>query len=304
MIMRRFSFALFMSFMILINCTGAECEEPDQSAGTKSLLIGLIPEQNIFKQIERYTPIADYLSAKTGAKVRLKVLTRYGNIVDNFVSLGLDGAFFGSFTYVMAHMKLDVEVLARPEAIDGTSTYHGVIFVRKDSRINSIRQMQGKRFVFVDKATTAGFLFPLVYFKKQGVKDYKTYFTETYFAGTHKDAIYDVLNKKADIGAAKNTVFQEMAQKDKRIRLELKILTRSADVPENALAVRNNLDTSFQKAIQETLLNMHNDPAGQLVLKGFNARKFIVTTEKEYEPVIEFAREINLDMARYDYMND
>ena len=295
---------LFLSFIILITCTFAEGKEPYQSPSKKSLLIGLIPEQNVFRQIERYTPIADYLSAKTGMNVRLKVLTRYGNIVDNFVSLELDGAFFGSFTYVLAHMKLDVEVLARPEAVDGTSTYHGIIFVRKDSGIKGVREMKGKRFVFVDKATTAGFLFPLVYFEKQGVKNYKTHFKETYFAGTHKDAIYDVLNRKADIGAAKNTAFQEMAQRDARVSLELQILTRSPDVPENALAVRKSLDASVQEAIRGALLNMHTDPAGQLVLKDFGARKFIVTTEKEYDPVIEFAREIKLDMAGYDYMNE
>ena len=59
-------------------------------------MIGLIPEQNIFKQLERYQPLADYLSKKIGASIELKVLTRYGNIIDNFVSLGLDAAFFGS----------------------------------------------------------------------------------------------------------------------------------------------------------------------------------------------------------------
>jgi phosphonate transport system substrate-binding protein len=116
----------------------------------KPLLIGLIPEQNIFKQVERYEPIANYLSKKCGIKIKLKVLTRYGNIVGNFVSLGMDGAFFGSFTYTLAHIKLGVEVLARPEGLDGRSTYHGLLFVRKDSGIRTIREMKGRRFAFVE----------------------------------------------------------------------------------------------------------------------------------------------------------
>jgi ABC-type phosphate/phosphonate transport system substrate-binding protein len=48
----------------------------------KFLLIGLIPEQNIFKQIERYEPLANYLASKIGIHVKLKVLARYGNIVN------------------------------------------------------------------------------------------------------------------------------------------------------------------------------------------------------------------------------
>ncbi len=301
--MKRIGMA-FLFGLAILSCTQVEGKPPTESTTQKPILIGLIPEQNIFKQIERYEPLANYLGGKLGTEIKLKVLARYGNIVNNFVSLGMDGAFFGSFSYALAQRKLGVQVLARPEGLDGSSTYHGLIFVRKDSRIRSIKEMKGKRFVFVDKATTAGYLLPLAYFKKRGIKDYKAYFNEIYFSGTHEDAIHDVLSKKADIGAAKNSVFERMAQADPRVRLELEILEKSPDVPENALAVRNNLDSSMKKAIQETLLNMHNDPAGKTVLKNFGARKFIQTTDKDYDPVFAYAREIKLDLALYDYMNE
>ncbi len=301
--MKRMGMVFFFGLAILI-WTQAEGKSPEKAIPAKPLLIGLIPEQNIFKQIERYEPLADYMGGKIGSEIRLKVLARYGNLVDNFVSLGMDGAFFGSFSYALAHRKLGVQVLARPEALDGTSTYHGLIFVRRSSGIKTIKDMKGKRFAFVDKATTAGFLLPLVYFRKQGVKDYRTYFKEIYFSGTHEDAIYDVLNKKADVGAAKNTVLERLARIDKRILQDLEILEKSPDVPENALAVRRTLDPLVIKRMQETLLNMHDNPAGQKVLNNFGARRFILTTDKDYDPVFKYAREINLDLAQYDYMNE
>jgi phosphonate transport system substrate-binding protein len=269
----------------------------------KPLLIGLIPEQNIFKQVERYEPLAVYLSQECGIRIKLKVLTRYGNIVGNFVSLGMDGAFFGSFTYALAHRKLGVEVLARPEGPDGTSTYHGLIFVREDSGIRTIREMKGKRFAFVDKATTAGYLLPLAYFMKHGIADYKTYFRETYFTGTHQDTIYDVLNKKADIGAAKNTIYKRISNADRRITNELVILEKSPDVPENGLAVRKGLDDSLKNRLKEALLTMHDDPTGKNILRDFGARRFIETRDNDYKPVYKYAREINLNLATYDYMN-
>lgn len=49
----------------------------------------------------------------------------------------LDGAFFGSFTHVLAHAKLGVEVLARPEGEDGSSTCCGLPVTRKDGGIRS-----------------------------------------------------------------------------------------------------------------------------------------------------------------------
>ncbi len=297
-------------FSVVLLCSGckrsetAPPKEQAKGAGSeKAVLIGLIPEQNIFKQMERYEPLAEYLSNKAGVAIRLTVLPRYGNILNNFVSSGMDGAFFGSFTYALAHEKLGVQVLARPVSLNGTSTYHGLIFVRKDSGIRSVEDMAGKRFAFVDKATTAGYLLPMAYFKKHG-KNYRTYLREGYFSGTHEDAILDVLDRKADIGAAKNTVYERLAETDARIHRDLAILERSPDVPENGLAVRKDLDESLKSKLKTALLNMHRDPEGAVILKNFGARHFIETSDKDYLPVFRYAREIELNLATYDYMND
>jgi phosphonate transport system substrate-binding protein len=288
----------------VVGCHEPPPQPPAETVPAPTLLIGLIPEQDVFKQIERYEPLAAYLSANTGTRVTLRMLPRYGNIIDNFTSSGLDGAFFGSFTYALAHRKLDVTVTARPVALDGTSTYHGLIFVRKDSGIETIAQMAGKRFVFVDKATTAGYLLPLDFFSENGVDDYKTFLSESYFAGTHESAIHDVLNGKADIGAAKNTVFDRLAKDDERIESELVIVMRSPDVPENALALRGDMQPALKHLLKQTLLAMDEDPEGQEILRRFGALEFVETTDEDYEPVYRYAEHIGLDLPTYDYMND
>lgn len=277
---------------------------PARKAERASLRIGLIPEQNIFRQLERYEPLARYLSTQTGTRIELKVLHRYGNLIDNFRSAGLDGAFFGSFTYALAHRKLGVEVLARPVAPDNTSTYYGMIFARKDSKTRSLADMKGKRFVFVDKATTAGYLLPVEYFHGGGVAEYKSYFRETYFSGTHEAAIMDVLEGKAHAGAAKNTVFERLAKENGRVRNELAILAISPRVPENGLAVRGDLEPALKGRLKDALLTMHEDPEGGKTLAAFGATRFIETRDEDYEPVYRYAREVGLDLATYDYKND
>ncbi len=303
---------IVLLLLLMVILLAAGCDRPEkqpkqksetEQQGKKTLVIGLIPEQNIFKQIERYEPLTDYLSKKLSMTLRLTVLPRYGNIVDNFVSTGIDGAFFGSFTYALAHEKLGIEALARPVDLNGASTYHGLIFVRKDSGIKSINDMRRKRFAFVDKATTAGYLLPLAYFKEHG-ENYKTFLKESYFTGTHEDAIYDVLNKKADIGSAKNTVYERLSASDERIKRDLTILERSPDVPENGLAVRKDLEDSLKKKLKETLIMMNGDSEGVAILTKFGASRFIETNDRDYEPVYRYAQKIELNLTRYDYMNE
>ena len=277
-----------------------EYESPSQ----KKFYMGLIPEQDLFSQKERYTPLANYISQKAGVNVEIKILSRYGNIIDNFISGQLDAAFFGSFTGALAIQAIGVTPIARPLWLNDTSTYYGMIFVRKDSSIKDAADMKGKRFAFVDKATTAGWLLPLNYFHEIGIENYRGWFAETYFTGTHEDAIYDVLNGKADIGAAKNTVFFRLAEKDKRLLDELQVLAESPKVPANSFAVRKDLDPALKIKMRNILLEMHFDEKGKEILRNFGAKKFIETKVDDYEPVFAYANRVKLDLKKYNYWND
>ncbi len=304
--MRKSYIALYMCIFIISGCTEAERTskgEAEEPARGITITIGLIPERNIFDQFDRYEPLAQYLSEKAGIDIKLKVLTRYGNIIDNFRSSELDGAFFGSFTYALAHSMLGVEVLARPLLTNGKSTYSGLIFARKGSGVKTVNDFEGMTFAFVDKATTAGYLAPLAYFKKMGIRDYKSYFKETYFAGTHQDAIYDVLNKKADIGAAKNTVYERLASVDEKIQKELFILEESLGVPTNGLAVKKDLAATVKTRLKKALLNMHNEPDGRKVLKNFGALKFIETVHEDYGNIYNYyLKQIDPDYVLQDFL--
>jgi phosphonate transport system substrate-binding protein len=144
----------------------------------------------------------------------------------------------------------------------------------------------------------------LAYFHEHEIRKPRQYLAEIYFTGTHENAIADVLDRKADIGAAKNTVFERMAAKDPRIKKDLQILATSPEVPENALALRGNLEETTRRKILDALLGMDQDPEGREVLKKFGARRFVPTTDKDYDTVIQYAREIHIDLATYDYLND
>lgn len=299
--MMKSSIAISLCALLVIGCGKPETPAPRPSPPEKTLLIGLTPEHNIFKQVRRYEPLADYLSKKTGVRVTLKVLTYRGNVIENFQSLKLDGAFFGSFGYVLAHAKLGVVALARPEYPDGSSSYHGVLFVRKDGGIRTVRQMKGKRLALVARATTAGFLFPAVFLKRAGVRNPETFFREVYYAGAHEGTIDDVLDRKADVGGSKNTVYDRFAAENPRIGRELVILGTSDEVPENALALRKDIEDSVKGKLLDALIAMHSDPEGAKVLKAFGARRFIGTTDADYAPVMAYARELGIDPAGFRF---
>ncbi len=273
-------------------------------ASAEELTIGLIPEQNVFKQMKRYKPVGEYIEKRTGIKMNFTVLTRYGNIIKSFQEKKMDGAFWGSFTGALAIKKLGVQPIARPVNLEGASSYKGYIFVHKYSVIDSVERMRHSVIALVDKATTAGYLFPLAYLKRNGVKSMDTYFKEAYFAGSHDAAISAVLNKKAEVGCAKNTIFDMLAKADPKVREDLVILAESPEVPSNSFALRKDIPLALKKQLKRVLLEMSQDSEGRKVLSNFGAREFIETTEADYQPVFKIAEEAGINLAEYKYIND
>lgn len=296
--------------VLLAACGGSEpvpsphiergAQRPSGAGPGWELRIGLIPEFNVFRQLERFEPLAHYLSSTTGARVRLQVLARYGNAVEQFSAEKLDGAFFGSFAYVLAHARHGVEPVARPVDGNGRSTYFGVILVRRDGGIRDGSGLAGKRFAFVDRATTAGYLLPRHYFKSQGITDYRAFLGEYYFAGTHEDAVWDVLEGRADAAAAKSTVIQRLGYEDPRIIHELDALARSPDVPENALCLAPWVDPALRRRVRDALLGMESDPRGREVLQRLGALRFVPTVDADYAAVYRYAEELGIDVATFD----
>jgi phosphonate transport system substrate-binding protein len=295
---------LLAAAMLMGGCTKQKEETHVRKVfGQQELLIGLIPEQNIFRQRERYNLLRKYLSGRLGIAVNFTSLSRYGNIVDRFTAEKMDGAFFGSFTYGLAHWQLGVEPLVRPVNLDGTSTYHGYIFARKDSGIRRSADIKGKRFAFVEHATTAGYLFPLAYFKASGVSDPEKFLGQSFFAGSHDAAILAVLNREADVGAAKNTIYDQLAGENPRIEQELIILATSGVVPQNCLAVRKDLDPELKKELVHVLVDMERDPEGAEVLRKFGARGFVETSDRDYAYLYTLAAQVGIDLKTYNYRN-
>jgi phosphonate transport system substrate-binding protein len=197
-----------------------------------------------------------------------------------------------------------VQPIVRPVNLDGTSSYKGYIFTRKDSVIDSVASMRFAVIAFVDRATTAGYIFPLAYFNEHGVKNLGTYFKESFFTGSHDAAIYAVLNKEADIGCAKNTIFDLLAKSDPSVKENLVILATSPEVPSNGFGLRNDIPTDIRQKLKSVFLEMDEDPEGRRVLKKFGAKEFIKTTASDYKVVIDAAEKAGINLKTYNYMNE
>jgi len=263
----------------------------------EELLIGIEPEHNIFDQMEQYRSLADYLSDELGVEVKFTIMSRYGEVIKRFKSLKLDGAFLTSYTATMGINELKLEPVASPVNLSGESTSQGYIFVRKDSGIRDIKDMQGKSIVFVDPATMEGYLFPLAYLGRHGITEINKFFSRVSYSGGHASTIFAVLDGRADIGAAKNTVFDKLVHNDPSIHEELTLIAQSPKAPEITLCLKNEIDRNLREKLGAVLLAMDKNFDGKAALKQFKALRFVKPDKTDFAKIEEMAQEAQSAIA-------
>ncbi len=293
----------FLVVLIISVLAAAGSGAPAARADNPTIKIGLIPERNIFDQVARYETLAQYLSSKVDADFQLTMLSRYGNIVERIVGHEVQAAFLGSFTGGLASAQLSMEPVARPVNLDGTSTYFGRIFVRKDSGIETIDDMRGKRLALVERATTAGYVFPRAHLRTYGVEDLRTFFSVVRFWGSHDATVSAVLDGEADVGAAKNTVMDWRMRVDPRVKEELRILAVSPRVPSNGLFMSTLVEPGVKEQVRGLLLDLDKTAEGREILRKMEALRFEVTHTEDYSPVYDLAAKAGIDIESYSYTN-
>jgi phosphonate transport system substrate-binding protein len=282
-------------------CWAAEDQSRDE--GTKSIRLALVPEKNVFEQRRRYQYITDYLSEMMDMNFTVEIMSNYGNISEAFIDGEADAGFFGSFSYVLTHAKAGVEPIARPVWPGDNSTYRGYIFTRKDSGIETVKDMQDRSLVLVDRATTAGYIYPLFYLNYYGINNIEDYFSSISFAASHDAAAWAVYTGEADIGAAKDTIYKAMVEEYPDFKEQMSVIAESPKVPSNGLAVRKDLNPAVKLRIKSLLLAMHETPEGKEVLRDFGAVRFIETNNDDYTVLYTMVKKLDIDLHTYSYKN-
>ena len=141
--------------------------------------------------------MAQALNEATGLTFEVAVPTSYAATIEEMCASPSDTiAFIPAFGYVLANDLCGVDV-AFKAVRRGWGVYWTMIVVARDSDIQSIEDLNGKKFAFPDAGSTSGYLVPSVMLKEAGVVP-----SEELEAGGHPQAVRAVYTGEADFAAA------------------------------------------------------------------------------------------------------
>ncbi len=247
------------------------------SANDKFIKVGTITSEPK-EEVETYRPFVQYLASQLKEQGIESEKVVVATSVDEMVSLlkkrEIDLYIDSPFPVLQIGAKVGVEPLVRRWK-KGVVEYNSVIFVRKDSGINSIQELNGKMISFEEPFSTSSSLLPRSSLLQAGILlEEKESFMDLVpeeklgYVNSYDDetTMMWVLRNKVDAGALSMKNFKELAKKRAD---ELKIIFETISVPRQVVAYRKDLDPNIVLAVKEVLLNAHMSKDGQSILKGF-----------------------------------
>ncbi|UUM33051.1 phosphate/phosphite/phosphonate ABC transporter substrate-binding protein [Vibrio japonicus] len=164
----------------------------------------------------------------------------------------------------------------------GFQGYNLITIVRKDSGIDSMADLKGKRVAHTSASSNSGNLAPRALFPDQGLvpdEDYKVL-----YSGKHDQSILGVYNGDYDAAPVASDVYDRMVAAGRVDGEDLKIIYRSPRFPTSAFGYAYNLKPELVDKINEAFFSYRFTPEMSAAFKG--ADRFSPITYKEDWAVI------------------
>ncbi len=233
--------------------------------------------------VASYSKLAEYLAAKLGRPVDLVQRRTYAELNDMVAASQVELAFICTNAYVVGNEQFGMELLLAPE-INGESVYYSQLIVPANSSAQSLADLRGKVFAFTDPMSFTGRIYP-VYLLQQMGETPERFFQRTFYTYSHDRAIEAVAAGVADGATVDSLVLDYALQRNPELASRLRIIHTSAAFGIPPVVVPPTLSPRQKAQLRDLLLTMHEDTAGQAVLRELGIDRFVAIDNTAYDGV-------------------
>ena len=248
------------------------------SVYTKTLIFGVVPQQSPKKLTKTWAPFIKYLSDKTGCDIVFRTQNSIPKFEDELYKGSYDIAYSNPYHYVIAHDKQNHNAVVR-----FNKKIVGILVVKKNSKLNNLKDLKGKHFLFPAPKAFAATLLP-----KYEIKNTINYdidkSKELKYVNSHDSVYLGIQRGFGDVGGGIMRTFNRFKGND-----SLKILYKTKAYPSHPISISQNLDKETINKIKEALLSMPKSISDSISKKGLKN-----TSNAEYDVVKELAKELKI----------
>jgi len=228
------------------------------------------------------------LANRMGRTVEIFVAADYTSLFEALKKGRVQFAFVSPLQAVQVEREADAKILLK-KVYGASEFYFAAIVTLKGSGVKSIKDLQKRKFGFVDPKSTSGYLYPRLMLKRAGI-DLKGLSSE--FFGTHEKTFQALVDKKVDAiavwaedPALHKGAWTEPTLKDAALAKRVQVLAYSDPIPNDAFVVRNAYYAQSPATVlkvMDSLISMSDDA---LMKRIFDVDRMATATSRHYDTV-------------------
>ncbi|MGX1309112.1 phosphonate transport system substrate-binding protein [Amorphus suaedae] len=264
--------------------------DPSKLLDPDTLVFAYTPVEDPAIYADIWEPFIEHLEEVTGKKVQFFAVQSNSAEVEAMRSGRLHIAGFSTGPTPFAVNLAGAVPFAIMGSEDGTFGYKLQVYTRKDSGINEMTDLKGKRVAHTSPTSNSGNLAPRALFPKLGVTPDKDY--EVTYSGSHDQSMLGVVAGDYDAAPVASEVVDRMAERDLYDPEEVKIVWESQPFPTTSYTYAYNLDPALAEKIKEAFFSF--DFKGTALGEEFDGvSKFVPVTYQKDWSVIRDIQEAN-----------
>lgn len=290
---------LVVSAALVSGCTNhsGESGATESSYVPETLTVQFVPSQNADTLEAKAKPLEQLLGDRLGIDVEVSVSTDYNTIIEAMDSKQVDVGFLPPTAYVLAKEKGAAEVILQAQRYGvedetGAPTdelvdfYKSMIIVKKDSDIQTIEDLKGRKMGYQNVTSSAGYVWPAGKLMEAGLDPLED--VEAITLKGHDQGVLAVLNGDVDAAA----VFQDARNIVKNdypdVFEDTRVLTYTEPIPNDTIAVRSDMDQEWMTKIQNAFIDIGQDEEGRAIIREIYSHEGYAKSE---DSVFDIVRE-------------
>lgn len=228
-----------------------------------------------------FAPFFAHLAQALGRPHELAVTTDWAGITVALGSGQSDCAWMGPWGYVLARARAGAEALTTV-MYQGRPTYHAIIIGRPDLAITRFPEdARGMSISFADAGSTSGWLIPHHWFMTRGI-DPRSFFRYRDGA-SHAANVISVASGQVDLATDFDRNLAAMIAGGRVREGQVRVIWRSDPLPNDALAVRRDLDPGLKAALAQAALAINEADAARIMPPNYTG--WVAATAETYAPI-------------------
>jgi phosphonate transport system substrate-binding protein len=255
-------------------------KDPGEWLDPDTLVFSYTPVEDPSVYENVFTEFMDYLTEKTGKKVRWYGAESYAAQVEAMRSGRLHVAGISTGPTCFGVNLAGYVPFAIMGKADGSFGYKLQLITHKDTDIKELKDLKGRNIAHVTPSSNSGNQAPRALFKAMGVQpdvDYKVQ-----YSGKHDNSIMGVANKDYDAAPIASSVLDRMVQKGVVKRENLRVIWESKLFPTTSYGYVYNLKPELAKKVVDAFLSFDWKGTGLEKEFGKQADRFIPITYQEH----------------------